>query len=41
MEVNYTYLLNDVIARRFIVLYGLIINCTTCVPVAKFNSCLQ
>ena len=33
-----TYLLNNVTARRFIVLYGLIINCSTCVPVAKSNT---
>ena len=32
---------NDVTARRtrrFIVLYGLIIKCTTCIPVAKSNT---
>ena len=31
-------LLNDITARRFIVLYGLIINCSICVPVAKSNT---
>ena len=40
LHVTHTYLmiLNDVSARRFIVLYGLIINCSTCVPVAKSNT---
>ena len=35
---TYLMILNDVTARRFIVLYGLIINCSTCVPVAKSNT---
>ena len=33
-----TQRVNDVTARRFIVLYGLIINCSTCVPGARSNT---